>query len=199
MKSEEASAKFKIKAHEKLYSIRYSTVKNVYSCLAGCNLDKEVKSWQNGAYSYSNIQMKIEHDWKMCYLARSQGSHKASIEWYFDLEELKTNPNRIELKCDYSCYESGEIKLHAFSVDENDLENGCMLSKNDFVNRSIGYSFSNGVYAIKFLDNVKVNAFRLRAELSKGSGENAWQHTQLFRQSLNDFDSYLFNISFYFD
>lgn len=39
-------------------------------------------------YKYKNIQRKVENDWKMCYLARTEGSNDAFVEWKFELKSL---------------------------------------------------------------------------------------------------------------
>ena len=90
------------------FHIKYNTVKDVYFYSNRSNQIKELKIWKEGAFSYSNIQYKVENDWKMCYLARTNGSEKAFIEWGFDLDELKSTEKRlerIEIKCEEACFE----------------------------------------------------------------------------------------------
>jgi peptide-N4-(N-acetyl-beta-glucosaminyl)asparagine amidase len=200
------SFKFKIAPSEKTYVVKFNTVENVYkygSERSISNID-QIKTWGSGAYSYSNIQLKIEYDWKMCYLARTQGSSQAHIEWYFDLSECSTsarNLTKLELKCDYACYESGEVKLFVYSMqDESEtgnklaLERGCGARNGDLSFEAMAGDF----YTIHF-NHKNLKGLKLRVEMTKGNGDNAWQHTQLFRQSLSDTQSCLLTARFYFD
>lgn len=98
------SFKIKISAIENnKFHIKYNTVKDSYTYSTKSNESKDLENWKEGAFSYSNIQYKVENDWKMCYLARTNGSEKAFIEWGFDLDELKSTDKRlerIEIKCE---------------------------------------------------------------------------------------------------
>jgi peptide-N4-(N-acetyl-beta-glucosaminyl)asparagine amidase len=179
--------------------VRFSTVKNAYQCLSGNRLNQEIKNWNDGALSYSNIQYKVENDWKMCYLARTQGSEKAFIEWSFDLSSSDQNSklNNIELKCKFDCFQSGRVMLTLFSIKDGS-ENGLILDKSGG-NSHFSFYQMGDLFFIKIVEDVKLDGLKLRADLSKGDGDNAWQHTQLFRQSLNDHDLYLFDVCFKFD
>lgn len=54
-----------------------------------------------------------------------------------------------------------------------------------------------GGWTISEITDKQLVAFKVVAKLSGGSGQNAWQHTQLFRQSLNEAQN-LFDVCFYF-
>lgn len=69
-----------IKSHK--MNLKYNTANNQY-CRES-EIDRSNKDWQSLVYSYSNIQRKVEQDWQMCYLARTEGSEKAHIEWCFN-------------------------------------------------------------------------------------------------------------------
>ena len=157
-------------------NIQYNTAKHVYHRGNG----ESTNTWTSLAYAYSNVQLKIENDWKMCYLARTEGSKESFIEWAFDFgEKLKVKEFRLKFKAD--CFESGEIK--------------CSIL-NDKSEKTIDQIFSlNGDYNIvKNLD--ELSKFKLRVDMSKGNGSNAFQHTQLFRQKLDDININLFEIDF---
>ena len=59
-----------------------------YSCAKDCyvrNSSEELTiGWQHLVYEAVAIQRKEERDWKMCYLARTEGSMSATITWKFD-------------------------------------------------------------------------------------------------------------------
>ena len=140
----------------------------------------------------------------MCYLARTSGSEQAHIEWQFDLiDQLLTNSqkklSKLELRCDFNCFESGEIKLKLFTVLNSGDENCLVLEKSkENSTKDLDCAYDNNEFVLNF-KNQNVKSLRLRAEMCKGNGENAWQHTQLFRQSLNDTESYLFIARFHFE
>ncbi len=60
-----------------MFQIEYNSVNDKY--VTSENL--EISGWKNGVLKSQNIQMKIENDWKMVYLARTSGSESAFIEW----------------------------------------------------------------------------------------------------------------------
>lgn len=47
--------------------------------------NKENQGWETFMFSAQDISRKVEHDWKMAYLARQQGSAYAEVSWKFDL------------------------------------------------------------------------------------------------------------------
>lgn len=141
--------------------------------------------------------MKIEHDWKMCYLARTNGSEKSLIEWYFEIR----NPLKdIDIKLDYKCFENGEIRVFVdFIKEDSSSETIELADKKTGLNDAVKCSISNGRFVLDLSGHIpKLVGIKLRAEMSKGRGENAWQHTQLFRQALNDSTNYLFDVVFNF-
>jgi peptide-N4-(N-acetyl-beta-glucosaminyl)asparagine amidase len=133
----------------------------------------------------------------MCYLARTNGSEKSLIEWYFEIR----NPLKdIDIKLDYKCFENGEIRLFVDLIKEDSSSETIELAdKKTGLNDVVKCSFSNGRFVLDLSGPIpKLAGIKLRAEMSKGRGENAWQHTQLFRQALNDSTNYLFDVVFNF-
>lgn len=206
--------------------MRYSTVKDAYSILSEGSSDKNsgeqvavVSRWSSGARQYSNIQHKVEHDWKMCYLARTQGSSKAFIEWYFDLDTSECAAvaaatsaaaltgralNKIDLRFETKCFESGRIELVLDLVNADgsktqlNLSDDSSMIKKTMNGNQASWSTSSDGYVIDLSKyRCDLRAVRVRADLSLGSGDCAWQHTQMFRQSLND-DRCLFDVVFHF-
>ena len=62
---------------KKLFRVEYNSVSDKYVT----SDDLEINGWKNGVLKSENIQMKVENDWKMVYLARTCGSESAFIEW----------------------------------------------------------------------------------------------------------------------
>ena len=186
------------------FHIKYNTVKDTYTYSNKLNQAKEIKMWKEAAFSYSNIQLKVENDWKMCYLARTTGSEKAFIEWGFDLDDLKSTDKkleRIEIKCEETCYENGEVKLSLLELVDDNGENVLLEKNRSNQNSMFTVNYVNGWFKVHpqvYNSLYTIKSFKLRADLCKGSGNNSWQHTQLFRQSFNDTDKYQFELVFYF-
>ena len=177
----------------KRFSVKYNTARDTYLYTHGVGIT-EIKGWKKCTSSYSNMQLKQEHDWKMCYLARTNGSDRAFIEWSFNLANIQMDTDRIELRCESSCFESGEIKWFV-ECDGSRLDLDKQKESN---NEYLNCRFTNDNYFILVPLNNSIKSLKLRAELAKGNGENAWQHTQLFRQRLNDNNLYLLSLDFYF-
>lgn len=102
------------------------------------------------------IFMKYEADWKMCYLARQEGSDSSSIMWRFDFSGKNLKIDNLQYKLETKSYENGHVDV--FLLDKNGLR----------------------VTDLKALKGE--TRFSIKAVLTGGKGNCAWQHTQLFRQ-----------------
>lgn len=103
----------------------------------------------------------------MVYLARREGSSSAYISWKFECGSVGLKLNSISIRTSSQTFQTGEIqwKLRSDTAQVELRGDGILRSYDDF---------SGATEVI------------LEAELSRGDGVVAWQHTQLFRQSLND-------------
>lgn len=70
-----------------------------------------MNTWESGTYLSKNILRKIEADWKMAYLARTEETDLAKIVWKFDFQESFLVIKSIKLRFDAKVYENGNIKL----------------------------------------------------------------------------------------
>lgn len=131
-----------------------------------------IKKWNSCAYEYDNINRKVERDWKMSYLSRNEHSDCSKvglIKWKLAFDNNKWLELRITINC--KTFESGSIALN---IRTNSHPNGIPLMPNieNVINRS------------QFADTD--DEYTICAQLSGGNGDNGWQHSQLFRQSLNN-------------
>lgn len=197
---------FKIKESDlnsNKFRVQYNSVQDIY-----ISSGSEIKCWKNGASKYKNIQHKVEHDWKMVYLSRTAGSDSAFIEWSFDLSKLKTGNmkkciQKIELKLEHKCFENGKIdwtfywssKINDFKSEDKFTFDG--KNKLFFDNLPFKLIEKDNEKELSDIKNPELVIFKIKATMSGGTGQNAWQHTQLFRQSLND-DKNLFDVCFHF-
>ena len=199
------STEFRFKLEEKdlnakVFKVEYNSVKDVYSVLGNT-----INGWRTATYRHKNIQHKVEQDWKKCYLARTKGADAAHMEWVFDLSNLTVvnkQISTIELKLVSDTFENGQVNWSVSwenKTDSFDETNSLILNKNVNVSQQAPFRVTRNNEWWK-LDELKSDlyVFKVRADLFGGSGENAWQHTQLFRQNLTD-DAVLFAVCFHIE
>ncbi|XP_054847912.1 LOW QUALITY PROTEIN: peptide-N(4)-(N-acetyl-beta-glucosaminyl)asparagine amidase [Eublepharis macularius] len=149
----------------KLLHLRYNIVEDCYTRVS--NNNERINGWEKGLWKMESIWRKVESDWKMVYLARKEGSLSGCISWKFDCSSVGLKIENVSVKTSSQTFQSGRVRWMLCSgnieVDVNGDKN--LHSYSDISN---------------------VTDVLLKAELSGGDGDIAWQHTQLFRQSLND-------------
>lgn len=144
------------------FFLRYFSKSNQYQY----SLDRDTNGWESLSYSSTSIQRKEEFDWKMVYLARAEAADKAHICWKFDLKHLdeKVIIKSAEVYIESTEFQSGNIKLLL-----------CTDSKTVVLKNNEKRLVKDDIFGARSLS---VHVF-----MSGGDGENAWQHTQLFRTS----------------
>lgn len=116
-----------------------------------------ISGWSSLVFSATNIFRKVEPDHKQAYLARTEDSATGELQFSFDFTDSRIKS--IDLKFDTKTYESGAVQVEFINANDK------VTDKDQLINAS---------------------KFRLSARLSGGKGDVAWQHAQVFRQSLND-------------
>lgn len=104
-------------AARKEFNLRYSTAKDVYETFVKGGAEGQptilstAKSWNSRIYSARNVFRKEEHDWKMVYLARTEGTNEAVIEWKVDVSTRKMTIKDLKLTFDTKVYENATVKV----------------------------------------------------------------------------------------
>ncbi|XP_005092800.1 peptide-N(4)-(N-acetyl-beta-glucosaminyl)asparagine amidase [Aplysia californica] len=132
--------------------------------------------WLACVNSSSNVVRKEEHDWKMVYLARQNGGSSAEISWKFDVTDTDLRISKMELKASTAVYENGKISWQICAGDNCFSQNGASLQ--DFMT----------------FDLHGTKTLTITAVMRGGKGDVAWQHTQLFRQSLQTQGEFPFEV-----
>ncbi|KAM4689270.1 peptide-N(4)-(N-acetyl-beta-glucosaminyl)asparagine amidase isoform 2-T2 [Discoglossus pictus] len=150
---------------EKYFHLQYNVVEDSYTRVSNDN--EAIDGWKNGAWKMESICRKVENDWKMVYLARNEGSSSATISWKFECASVGLRVASLQVRAYSENFHSGKIKWKLRSTEAEVEVNAdkTLHSYPEFLNAS---------------------EIALEAELSGGDGDSAWQHTQLFRQSLNE-------------
>ncbi|XP_060872216.1 peptide-N(4)-(N-acetyl-beta-glucosaminyl)asparagine amidase [Metopolophium dirhodum] len=157
----------------KRFELKYSTAFDKY-----IHGNSTHKGWKSGVYSYTSLFRKEELDWKNVYLCREERCEKSTIEWRFDFSSSGLVIQDIKLIYTTALFNTGQVEWkligNNLTVNLPTIEN----IKEVIVDQMEGADFVT-----------------LNATLSGGSGDTAWQHSQIFRQSIKDQD-YPFQIVF---
>ncbi|XP_058833758.1 peptide-N(4)-(N-acetyl-beta-glucosaminyl)asparagine amidase [Topomyia yanbarensis] len=145
------------------FNLRYSCSKDIYERFlknpAGDVILESSKSWQSRQYTSENIFRKEEHDWKMVYLARQEGTEQASISWKFDFSIQGLVVKDIRLTFRTQTYEEASIQ--------------------------VAYVKDDGTPLPSIRSLIGLGKFTIQAKLIGGK---MWQHSQIFRQGKYDED-----------
>ncbi|XP_027727944.1 peptide-N(4)-(N-acetyl-beta-glucosaminyl)asparagine amidase isoform X2 [Vombatus ursinus] len=149
----------------KLFHLTYNPVDDCYVRVSSSN--EKISGWENGVWKMESVFRKVEADWKMVYLARKEGSSSAYVSWKFECGSAGLKVNTISIRTSSQTFTSGKIQWNVRSDSAQ-----------------VQLPGDNSLHSYRdFSDATEVI---LEAKLSGGDGDVAWQHTQLFRQSLND-------------
>lgn len=159
----------------KVFHVKYSCAKDEYIRVS--KNSEVIKPFSSCANKQQNVFRKEERDWKMAYLARTEGSSSAEISWKFDFSGMEID--KIEICTSSQTFENGVISWRLCS------KNQCAMLTGDPEVKT--YSELSGE-----------DEMTLTAILSGGKGEVAWQHTQMFRQKIDDTNFHPLDVKVFF-
>lgn len=159
---------------DRLLHVRYSASKDQYCRVS--NDSEVIQSWDQCVWRKESIFRKVEQDWKMVYLARTEGSSTGSISWKFDFAPTGMKIKCVSIMASSQTFHSGKVCWH--------LQTG--QTTKEFSGDGTMQSFQSLSGSSEFI---------IVAALSDGGEEeSSWQHSQLFRQSLNETEESSFEI-----
>lgn len=148
----------------KLLHLSYNIVEDCYKRIS--NNNEKINGWEKGVWKVESLWRKVETDWKMVYLARKEGSLSGYICWKFECGSVGLKIENISVRTSSQTFQSGRVRWM--------LRSG---------SKAVNVNGDKSLHTYPDISNV--TDVSLEAELSGGDGDAAWQHTQLFRQSLN--------------
>ncbi|KAK7009511.1 peptide-N(4)-(N-acetyl-beta-glucosaminyl)asparagine amidase [Biomphalaria glabrata] len=146
--------------------IVYNCATDKYVRLSSGN--QEYEGWQTCVFTNQDIFRKEEYDWKMVYLTRHEESAYGEIVWKFDITGTDLRISKVEFKAESAVFETGAVNWRICAGEM------CFMHT--------GSSLQNMIT----IDVHGCQTLTVTAVLQGGQGQNAWQHAQLFRQSLEN-------------
>uniref|UniRef100_A0A3P8SBX4 Peptide-N(4)-(N-acetyl-beta-glucosaminyl)asparagine amidase n=1 Tax=Amphiprion percula TaxID=161767 RepID=A0A3P8SBX4_AMPPE len=158
---------------DKILHVRYNITKDQY-CRVSNNCEK-IQNWDQCVWRKESVFKKVEHDWNMVYIARTEDSSMGRISWKFDFASAGLKIKQASIIASSQTFHSGKVcwRLHSSQTTTEFSGDGKMQS------------FSSLCGSSEFI---------VSAELSGGEGDQSWQHSQLFRQSLKEEEETSFEI-----
>jgi len=154
----------------------FNCVINKY--LRGFNRDLDISDWQSRVASYSCIMRKVEKDWKMTYLARTESASTGWVTWQIDLNSCDLVIDSVIIVATSATFQTGRVDWKLSGDDESQCET-LSGGRESTITSSLSGSKS----------------LKLTATLSGGKGNVAWQHAQLFRQPFDSQSEYPLDVA----
>ncbi|KAJ7380427.1 Peptide-N(4)-(N-acetyl-beta- glucosaminyl)asparagine amidase [Desmophyllum pertusum] len=148
---------------EKRLRICFNCIMNKY--LRGYDRKLDLSGWQSRVAAYSSISRKVEQDWKMVYLSRTDTASTGSITWQIDLNSCHLVIDTVTIVAISTTFQTGRVDWK-LSGDEESQSETLSGGQESTITSSLSGSKS----------------LKLTVTLSGGKGDVAWQHAQIFRQ-----------------
>lgn len=137
----------------------------------------DISGWQNGTNEIEGgMFRKEEHDWKVTYLCRSPGVTSGKVKWYFVVTKPNLYVKTFHLQATIKIFHEANVSWEVEAIFDNVNQNKSVILPISDVS---DYHTDQLKGAVKLILTVTV---------SGGQGNCAWQHAQIFRQSLESKD-----------
>jgi len=157
-----------------MFELQYNIIDDVYYVMHNGITLKRKSTWLEGINTMEGgIFRKVENDWKMVYLARSPQAEYGYLKWTFETINRELNIERFSLKAKSETFHQANVSWEIEAIFSDDK----MIV--------ISVSDCKSFCTEEVRDAIKLNVI---VKLSGGEGELAWQHAQLFRQSMEKTD-----------
>lgn len=132
----------------------------------------EGAKWNERLFTYANLQRKVEKDWKMVYLARKDLHQTGWAKLRFEMSSSEQHFGHIRVDCPVHHFDQfGSVQVFLNYGDEH---------------VPLSSSSSSSSFEYEF-PSKSIEKFDLELVVSSSNDDNdanAWQKTQLFRQSI---------------
>lgn len=162
-----------ISKYGQTFELRYNIVKDLYYVIHNNDTILEQKSgWLEGMNAVEGgIFRKVENDWKMVYLVRSPQAECGCVKWTFEIANSESCLETFTLKAKSEVFQGAKVAWKIEAIFDDD-ETVVIVVPN-----------CSSFHTEEVRKAVRLNVI---VTLSGGQGQQAWQHAQLFRQSLDN-------------
>uniref|UniRef100_A0A8D3DJ86 Peptide-N(4)-(N-acetyl-beta-glucosaminyl)asparagine amidase n=1 Tax=Scophthalmus maximus TaxID=52904 RepID=A0A8D3DJ86_SCOMX len=154
---------------DRLLHVCYIASKDQYCRLSSSS--EVVRGWDQCVWKKESVFRKVEDDWQMVYIARTEGSSMGRISWKFDFSAVEMKVKSVSIRASSQTFDTGRVCWY--------LQSGQTTTE-----------FSGDGKMQSFPSLCGSSDFIVEAQLCDGS----WQHSQLFRQSLKETEEPSFEI-----
>ncbi|KAM4539534.1 peptide-N(4)-(N-acetyl-beta-glucosaminyl)asparagine amidase isoform 2-T2 [Odontesthes bonariensis] len=158
---------------DRVLHVRYSATKDQYCRVSSSS--EMIQSWDQCVWTKESVSRKVESDWQMVYIARTEGSSVGRISWKFDFLPAGMKIESVSIMASCQTFHTGKVFWH--------LQSGQIITE---------FSGDGKMQSFPCLSGS--SELIVAAELSGGEGDTSWQHSQLFRQSLKEPEDTSFEI-----
>lgn len=145
--------------------MRYISTKDQYCRVS--NNSEVIQNWDQCVWRKESVFRKVENDWQMVYIARTEGASMGRISWKFDFAPVGMKIKSVSIMASSQTFHSGKMCWH--------MQAGQITTE-----------FSGDGKLQSFQSLSGSSEFIVVAELSGGEGETSWQQSQIFRHSLKE-------------
>lgn len=174
-----------------VFEIRFNAVTDEYTV----NGKSERIGWASGTYAASNIAKKVEHDWKMVYLSRPEGSSAdtvGEVSFLIDFQDYQWS--HMCMRLDGMELDGTQVTISIMSIPSGiELLQSPGISVNRNHRNEMLKQRSTPISSINLNEDAVIprgqfpadtSGILILVQVSGGSGNMAWQKAQLFRQSM---------------
>uniref|UniRef100_A0A4W5PPQ6 Peptide-N(4)-(N-acetyl-beta-glucosaminyl)asparagine amidase n=1 Tax=Hucho hucho TaxID=62062 RepID=A0A4W5PPQ6_9TELE len=149
----------------RVFHLLYNSTKDHYCRVS--NDSEDIQGWDKTVWRKDSVIRKLENDWQMVYLARTEGSSSGKISWKLDCAPVRMKIKTVSVRACSQTFHSGTVRW-GLQSGQNTTE----------------FSGDGEMHLLPCLSGS--SELVVEAELAGGEGESSWQHSQLFRRSLNE-------------
>ncbi|XP_063041866.1 peptide-N(4)-(N-acetyl-beta-glucosaminyl)asparagine amidase [Engraulis encrasicolus] len=150
----------------KEFRLCYNAATDSYTRPSSGGGDEDIRGWERRVWSREDVFRKVENDWQMVYLARSEGSSCGSVSWRLDCGAAGLRIKKAVVRAHTQTFETGRTRSSVCSGD-------------------ICVAFAGDGEPHELPALAGASEMTVEVHLEEGS---SWQHAQLFRQGLKDTD-----------